>query len=166
MSSLTFTLFRQFVIYSLTVSALFPGNNLSPSTLTWIPFEGSKLLTSTGKILVYLWCDVLVKTEMKLSFCILDWSSESAKCVNSFKTIICTFMQARANFGSNTYWNSLEVKSIDLKDWLCCTVWYANVPSVATNFGSFSPKVSLIKKCCKSKAGRTSTHGPFMCISA
>jgi hypothetical protein len=64
---------------------------------------------STGNILVSLWFDASIITEMKSAFYMLDWSSESAKSVNIFKTIISALVQAQVNFGSNTHWISLEV---------------------------------------------------------
>jgi hypothetical protein len=53
---------------------------------------------------------------MKLAFCMLDWSSESAEGVDTSKTIISVFVWEQVNFGSKTHWISLEVQSTDLKD--------------------------------------------------
>jgi hypothetical protein len=70
--SLAFTLLIHFVKNSLMVSALPSGNDLSSSTLTYTPFEGSKYLMSTGNILVSLWFDASIITEMKSAFYMLD----------------------------------------------------------------------------------------------
>jgi hypothetical protein len=44
---------------------------------------------------------------------------------------------------------------MDQKDGLRCTLCYVNVPSVAANFTSCSPKSLTSKKSCKSITGRT-----------
>jgi hypothetical protein len=61
-----------------------------------------KYLTSTRKILVSLWFDAFVISEMELPLCMLDWSSDSTKGVNTFKTIISVLVRVQVNCGSNT----------------------------------------------------------------
>jgi hypothetical protein len=79
------------------------------STLIW----RLKVSDEYWKIIVWSWLDTLGITEMKLAFCMLDWSSESVKVVNMFKTVISALVWTEVNFGLSTHWMSVEVQPID-----------------------------------------------------
>jgi hypothetical protein len=91
----------------------------------------------------------------------LDWSSESAKDVNTFKIIVSALEWAQVNLGSNTHWNSLQVQFMDLR-YIVLHCMVANICSVAVNSISFTPKVTfLIKQVVNSRTRRTNPQGPL-----
>jgi hypothetical protein len=93
---------------------------------------------------VFLWYDASGITETKLVFFYVGLNSESAKDVNTFKTIISALEWVQAHFGLNILKQLTGTHHGSER--LCSTVQYANIRSVVANFSSFSRKVTFLKR--------------------
>jgi hypothetical protein len=56
---------------------------------------------SIGKILVYFAFYASVITEMKIVFCMSEWSSGGSEGISTYKTISSALVWEKLNFGSN-----------------------------------------------------------------